>query len=640
MCGIAGLFVPGEVDGRIDVQQLEAMRRALVHRGPDGTGTWTAPNAKCGLAHTRLAIIDLSPTGAQPMSTPDGRYHIAFNGEIYNHEELRRELEAEGVPFRGTSDTEVLLHLYAQHGTRCLDALDGMFAFAVYDALEHSIFCARDPLGEKPLYVVRGQKLFAFASEVRALVTARVVGGRPDLRGIGLFLRQGSIPPPYTHIEGVEFLAPGSYIKVGPQAGRSVATRYYHVPFVPEDRALSDRREALARVKHALELSVRRRLRSDVPVAAFLSGGLDSSTVAALMVHAGVRDLRAFTITLPGRTPLDESASARAVAAHLGTRHTEIPLELDARHEWLDQALEAMDVPSIDGPNTWLVSRAVRQAGLKVACSGLGGDELFFGYPSFSVVPRAARWLPPFTPLRITRGVSRKLMSLLPAIPRVSRATDAALVGANTAALWFAKRGLYSHREVLELLADSAAHDALSVDPFERIEQLGCPLRLAPKRQVSFFELAVYLHDQLLRDTDCMSMAHALEVRNPLIGRLVVEAVASLSATALDGPNPKQLLRDIAAEYLPASALRRPKHGFALDWVDVLGKRPLPPDSTAAGLLRPTALEVERARLRATKRGSSRVMALEVLIQETSARRVAGAARQTVRTRTPPPPGS
>lgn len=619
MCGIAGLFVPRAVTGQVDAAQLDALRAALLHRGPDGSGTWRSENGKCGLAHTRLAIVDLSPTGAQPMSSPDGRYHISFNGEIYNHEELRRDLQARGHVFRSRSDTEVLLQLFAARGERCLDEIDGMFAFAVYDAAEHSLFCARDPLGEKPLYVVRTPKLFAFSSEVQALVKAGVVSGSPDLKGIGLFLRQGSIPPPFTHVEGVEFLPPGRCIQVGPHHGVPVPSRYYRIPFVVESKAITEPREAFERVHAALRASAKGRLRSDVPVAAFLSGGIDSSVVTALMVEAGAKDLHTFTVTLPGR-PDDESEAARTIAQHLGVRHTQIPLELDARHDWLDEALGAMDVPSVDGPNTWLVSRAVRQAGLKVACSGLGGDELFFGYPSFTVVPRAARWLRPLAPAVLARPRARRWMSKLPAPPRIGRALDAVLAGASLGVLWFAKRGLYSQHEVMQLLEASAAEVACQVDPFERLEQLGCPRDLAPKRRVSFYELGIYMHDQLLRDTDCMSMAHALEVRVPLIGKEVVEAVTGVAQSALDGPLPKQLLRDIARQYLPGSILDLPKHGFALDWVDIMAGRPSPSDPTAGGLLHANAWATERARLYATRRSFARFFALDVLTLKTAPR--------------------
>ncbi len=619
MCGIAGVFVPRASRGVVEATRLDALQAALRHRGPDGSGTWLSEDGKCGLAHTRLAIVDLSPTGAQPMSSPDGRYHITLNGEIYNHEELRAGLEARGWTFRGRSDTEVLLYLFAERGERCLQDLDGMFAFAVYDAQEHSLFVARDPMGEKPVYLVKKPGLFAFASEARALVRAGVVSGEPDLRGVGLFLRQGSIPPPFTHLANVEFMPPGCWLRVGPGHGMPVAIRYFRIPFVVEENAIRDREEALLRVHGALRASVKRRLRADVPVGAFLSGGIDSALMVALMVEAGASNLETFTVTLPGR-PDDESATAHSVARHLGVRHTEIPVELDAHHDWLDEALDAMDVPSVDGPNTWLVSRAVSQAGLKVACSGLGGDELFFGYPSFEVVPRVARWARALTPLQLARPAMNQMAQRLPSPPRIGRAVDAALSGASLAAVYFAKRGLYSAREVRALLTESAAAVACGVDAIERVEQLGCSRKVGPRRRVSFYELAVYMHDQLLRDTDCMSMAHALEVRVPLIGAEVVAAVGGLAESVLTGPPSKRLLREVAAGYLPSSVVGMPKHGFALDWVDILRRRQAPADATAGGILLPDAHARERELLRRTGRGFARSFALEVLCHKALSR--------------------
>lgn len=612
------------------------LQESLRHRGPDGSGTWLSADGKCGLAHTRLAIVDLSPTGAQPMSSPDGRFHITFNGEIYNHEELRAGLEARGCRFRGRSDTEVLLHLFAERGERCLQDLDGMFAFAVYDALEHSLFVARDPMGEKPVYLVKKPGLFAFASEARALVRAGIVSGEPDLRGVGLLLRQGSIPPPFTHLAGVEFMPPGCWLRVGPGHGMPVPTRYFRIPFVVEENAIDDHAAALERVHAALRGSVKRRLRADVPVGAFLSGGIDSALMVALMVETGATNLETFTVTLPGR-PDDESAIADSVARHLGVRHTEIPVELDAHHDWLDEALDAMDVPSVDGPNTWLVSRAVSQAGLKVACSGLGGDELFFGYPSFEVVPRVTRWTKLLTPLQLARHPLNQIAQRLPCPPRIGRAVDAALSGASLAAVYFAKRGLFSAREVRELLTESAAAVACGVDAIERVEQLGCSRKIGPQRRVSFYELAVYMHDQLLRDTDCMSMAHALEVRVPLIGAEVVSAVGGLAVSVLTGPPSKRLLREIAARYLPPVVVGMPKHGFALDWVDILRQRQAPEDTTAGGILRGGAHANERALLLKTGRGFARSFALEVLCRKARPRAASHAEHAPV-TATPTSP--
>lgn len=583
MCGIAGIVQLADRED-VDLSALQRMRDALKHRGPDDDGIWTSPNRRTGFAHTRLSIVDLTPTGAQPMSTPDGLFTIVFNGEIYNFEELRQRLTNTGTAFRGRSDTEVLLHLYAELGSRCLDELDGMFAFAVWNEKERTLLCARDHLGEKPLYYVHTRDCFAFASEVRALVKAGVVQGTPDLRGIGYLLSQGSIPPPYTHVEGIHFLEPGSRLELRVETGILEKRRYWFIPMAPETEAIQDARLGTEIVHEALRRSVRSRLRADVPVGAFLSGGIDSSLVVALMREQGANDLRTFTVSLPAQEG-DETHAARTTAKLLGTDHHEIPLHLGTETNWLHQAIGDMDVPSVDGPNTWLVSRAVRATGAKVACSGLGGDELFYGYPSFTLIPRLARLrldsvlphLPLSTRLRMGKSV--------PPLPRWSRLAEAFLAGGSVAALWYAKRGLMSDREIRELLVESA----IVARPWEhirRIESLACPDGLAVQRQVRFFELGVYMHDQLLRDTDQMSMAHALEVRVPFIGRPVVEAVARLGHKALTGDQPKTVLRRILGQYLPMASFRGPKRGFTFNWQGLLGSHGAQTGGCRSGLFR------------------------------------------------------
>lgn len=594
MCGIAGILLHADRAETIDEASLRRMRDQLKHRGPDGDRIWIAPHKRAGLVHTRLSIVDLHDTGAQPMVSADGRYEMVFNGEIYNYLELRRELEAKGHQFRGTSDSEVLLQLFAEQGMRCLNLLDGMFAFAVYDTQHHQLWLARDPLGEKPLYVTERDGLFAFASEVRALVAAGVASAEPDLEGIGYLLRQGSVPPPYTHLRDVRFLRPAQWHHVDSTGRRSHSQRYWSVPFVAEDKALADGMEALERLRATLHSSVSLRGRADVPVGAFLSGGVDSSAVCAVLVDAGFTNLRTFTVTLPGHSS-DECKQARAIAAHLGIEHTEIPLAAHTGGQWLEQALLDMDVPSIDGPNTWLVSKAVHDAGMKVACSGIGGDELFFGYPSFNIVPH---WLKHVRPLSRIPGIQQLSASIalkMPAIHRWSRMLDALVAGGSLAALWFAKRGLFSAAELRELLTDAVNLKVDARDPILRLEQLGCPTDLSPERQVSFYELRVYLHDQLLRDTDAMSMAHSLEVRAPLIARPLVELVAGLAATVQFPCMGKSLLRRAVADRIPDALLGK-KQGFTLDWKTLTESRVNRSSERALsglrGILKPGALFV------------------------------------------------
>jgi len=606
MCGIAGIVQISPSAGAVDDRALERMRGALAHRGPDGSGVWISRDRRVGFAHTRLAILDLSDAAAQPMVHRGGRHVIVFNGEIYNFVELRRTLEEAGHRFDTTSDTEVLLELYVRHGARCVELLDGMFAFAVYDAASRRVFLARDHMGEKPLYWAQTPSAFVFGSEVGAVTASGIVPIAPDVEALALFLRQGSIPPPWTHIEAVRFLHAGSSIIVDLETGSVVPERYWRIPFVNERDALDDPAEALARVEAALRRSAANRLRSDVPVGAFLSGGIDSAAVCALLVEAGARDLRAFTVSLPGQ-PGDEARDAEEIARHLGIEHTTIPLDIGDSTEWLEEAIGAMDVPSIDGPNTWLVSRAVARAGLKVACSGLGGDELFLGYSSFERVPRALRVARPLALLRPARKRLRSAAAHVRTPPRIGRVVDAAAAGAGVAAIWFAVRGLFSEYEVRDLLDDVAARYS---DPIERIERLLPATRLSPVRAVGALELQVYMHDQLLRDTDAMSMAHALEVRVPLIARGVVETVAGISGRVLALHGRKWMLRRILEGRLPRSLWSRPKQGFTLNWRAILnGHRNAP---ALRPIVRAGRLELEHERMVLGRAGFARYFALGV----------------------------
>jgi len=599
MCGIAGIH-----GARPEVSEpaLSAMRSALAHRGPDGAGTWIGKIA--GLTHARLAIVDLSETGAQPMLSADGRWCMVFNGEIYNHRELRNQLEGLGHQFRGTSDSEVLLAAFLQYGDAVCEHLDGMYAFAIYDTLEDAFFCARDPLGEKPFYYALSRGLFIFASEVRAIVASGLVPATVDPQAIGLLLRQGSIPPPRTHLEGIEMLRPATWLRVS--RDRTTRTQEYWRPkFLDGALAIRDPEEALARIDSTLRDSIKKRLQADVPVGAFLSGGLDSSLVCAYMARE-TPNLRSFTVTLPG-SPGDEAAAARQTAQHLGLDHTEVPIV--AESDWLERALDAMDVPSIDGPNTWLVSRAVRGAGLKVACSGLGGDELFWGYASFQQVPKVARWLSRPTVERVSKIIGAAL-NAAPAIPRLSRTFDALRAGPDVAALWLAKRGLFSEKEVAELLTEAMFSKVSFVDPVERLRGLGIPTNVSFEKQVSFLEMRVYMHDQLLRDTDAMSMAHGLEVRLPLLSRDMVELAGKIASPVLRSTGPKGLLRRLASRTLSPDILARPKQGFTLDWQKILlsqsSRPPLPWISVGA-------LDRERKRLRARPSSYARLFALAML---------------------------
>src|SRR5947208_3733738 len=387
MCGIAGVVTSDR-----PIADAPALARrlgdALAHRGPDGEGMWTSPSSNVLLVHRRLAIIDVGPSGAQPMATPNLRHHLVFNGEIYNYRELRRELEARGERFATASDTEVLLLLIAREGPAALARLRGMFALACWDAVDRSLLLARDRFGVKPLYIAATPSSLAFASELAALGAAGLADATPSAAGVLAFLAWGSVPPPLTWRHGVEMLAPGTW------RIRRIDGREAHAAFADtRDAYGSDRRRPLPEadfrdaVGAAVRESVRAHLVADVPVGVFLSGGIDSSAIVSASQSAGASDLQTFTVTFDD--PTSEGASARAVANAFGTRHRELRVDAANVADDLPGILARLDQPTIDAVNSFYVSRAVATTGIKAVLSGTGGDELFGGYPSFARLPRA-----------------------------------------------------------------------------------------------------------------------------------------------------------------------------------------------------------------------------------------------------------
>lgn len=396
MCGLNGIYAYRPGAPAVDPAELCATRDQMSARGPDGAGHWLAPDSRLGLGHRRLAIIDLSAAAAQPMASADGRYHLVFNGEIYNYRALRQQLQAAGCLFRTHSDTEVLLHLYAQQGPAMLPALRGMFALALWDSARRQLFLARDPYGIKPLYYAATAGTLRFASQVKALLAGGALSREPDPAGQVGFYLLGSVPEPFTWYQDIRALPAGHSLLVD-ERGPGSPIAYHSIAQVYADAAAEDHPRSPAPLRAALLDSVRHHLEADVPVGAFLSAGIDSGALVGLMRDAGARDLQTLTLAFAefhGR-PDDEAPLAAAVARHYGTRHTTRTVTAQEFQADLPLILAAMDQPSIDGINTWFIAKAARELGLKVAIAGLGGDELFGGYPSFTDLPRWVRWVAP-----------------------------------------------------------------------------------------------------------------------------------------------------------------------------------------------------------------------------------------------------
>lgn len=540
MCGLAGVAPPAGADGESLLEAVRRMVARLRHRGPDDEGivALPRPRPRILLGATRLAILDPTPAGHQPFEDPETGDCLALNGEIYNHVHLRRELPTPAGGWRSRSDTETVLRAYAHWGIGCLERLRGMFALALWDQSEEVLLCARDPLGIKPLYYASTpHPAFVFASEVRALLASGLIDRRLDIMGLAGFVRLGSVPEPRTLIAGVESLPAGHWMRV--RAGRVAETGCYF-RLMPRGQTPA---EGAPQIRRVLECAVRDHLLSDVPVAAFLSGGLDSSVLTALAARASQRRLLTVTVGL-GDAELDESVAAASFARHAGTEHIPVRLSDEEGSAAVEEAVLAMDLPSADGPNTFVVSRAAARAGVKVALSGLGGDELFGGYRTFRILRLLERWawlLKPAAPLAglVRRGSRARILEL-------------ATSGAALSERYETLRAFWALEEIADLGLPSVGYG---------LEEP--PVQLSASARVSILELTGYLRSTLLRDADSMSMASSLELRVPFLDLRLVETCLSLDAARARG-GPKRLLRDAAADLLGSQAGRGPKRGFVL----------------------------------------------------------------------------
>ena len=572
MCGIAGIL---STEVGADLQSpLLTMQRALRHRGPDDAGLWQAASGMAGFAHTRLSILDLSAAGHQPMSSADGRFTITFNGEIYNFLELRASLERDGITFHTRTDTEVILRLYEKHGSGCVTHLRGMFAFAIWDEVEGSCFLARDRFGIKPLYVAEAEGRLVFASELQALLQSGMVERQTDSAALVRYFTTGSVPEPLTLVQGARMLEAGTSLVW--KDGSSRQERWWRVTF-PGPRPMS-RAKAAAITRAALLDSVEHHFVSDVPVGLFLSGGIDSTALLALAHATGRRNLRTFSIGLEDPAH-DESRLARRTAEHFGTEHTELKLTADKAREIFARFLDVVDQPTIDGFNTYTVAGLARDHGMKVVLSGLGGDELFGGYKSFQQVPRLVRLARCLGGLR---GITARILERVTTAPRFRRLSGALREGGRLEQVYEAFRGIFSTEEAVTL-----ARHFLEAEGGERRAEgnAGCRMQnggsgtlsstsaasqhlngstfsdgLGLSDAISALELTLYMRNQLLRDSDVMSMAHGLELRVPLVDSALFDAV-SLIPASIRLHRDKLLLLDAVPE-IPAWIRDSPKRGF------------------------------------------------------------------------------
>ena len=571
MCGIAGAI------GTVDAVVADAVRRmshGLRHRGPDDDGFWTSDGETgapgVALAHRRLAILDLSPAGHQPMVDPATGNQIVFNGEVYNFAELRKEFEADGDTFRSHCDTEVILRAYARLGANCLQRFRGMFAFAIWDASRRELFFARDRIGKKPLYLYQcndgARRCVLFASEVRAMLDSNLVPRRLDRTGLSTYLWNGFVVGPSTIIAGVEEVPAGSHLTISLPELKRTGGRYWSIP---PARAVAGT-EQLA---HELRQSVRLRLISDVPLGVFLSGGVDSSAIAALAVEAAQGPVRTFNVAFD-EAEYNEARYARAVARSLGTEHHEIRFSQQDFVGRLEDALNSFDQPTFDAINSFVVSRAARDAGITVALAGTGGDELFGGYRSFSDLPRAGlwgdrlAWVPEGVLRAAANAVTRWKMGPAGEVPpqtRWAKLGDALATRGRMLELYQLAYGLFlpPFIERLRGTSNTVTHFGLPTAKFADLERLTAGS--SNLHAISMMELSCFIGERLMRDTDAASMAASLEVRVPLLDHAVIASAAALPDNVRFSPvGKKQLLRRLALGKLDPGIFDRPKSGFVL----------------------------------------------------------------------------
>ncbi len=566
MCGITGI-VSRSIDPAKAQEALRSMNDAIAHRGPDGEGTWNNEHAYLG--HRRLAIIDLSDAGKQPMFSYDGRYVLVYNGEIYNYKELRLQLQraVQGTNerpyfFSTQTDTEVILAAYMRWGKDCLKYFNGMFAFAIYDKENRTSFIARDRLGIKPLYYTLKDDTLLFASELRAILRSGLVEKKVNREALPDYLQYQTVHAPNTIIEDVKMLLPGHFLwfENNELAEHAWWKAEKNVNYESEGKSY---KEICGDVKNLFYSAVERRLVADVPFGAFLSGGIDSSAVVGAMTQVASQKVQTFSVVFD-EGEFSEAKYSRLVAQKFGTDHHEIKLTPQNFLEQIPEALKAMDHPSGDGPNTYIVSKATRQAGITMALSGLGSDELFGGYDIFKRSYKLEKqWWLNLAPrlFRVPAGFALKNFNRTVSAQKIAEIISKPAINFNYS--YPVSRQVLDTSSVKRLLGRSDL-PMNSVYRFLRLLDFNDKGHRLSK--YSLAEMGTYMQNTLLRDTDQMSMAVALEVRVPFLDYKLVEYVLGVHDKHKYPHTPKKLLIDSLGDLLPPEIVNRKKMGFVLPW--------------------------------------------------------------------------
>jgi len=569
MCGLVAVM--SYTGQSIDRAELLDIRDAMASRGPDGAGFWISENRRVGLGHRRLALVDLSDAGGQPMVSRDGLLRIVFNGEIYNYRELREYLEKRGCVFRSSSDTEVLLNLYAEIGEEMVERLRGMYAFVIWDEKRQHLFAARDPFGIKPLYYAEDSRQIRFASQVKALLKSRGINTTREPAGQVGFLLWGYVPEPFTLYKSIVAFPAGTSLTIKSNGHRSLR----QFCSISEELSRLEGKEPsadsdpIAVVRDSIADSVGAHLLADVPVAVFLSAGLDSAVIAGLATEEPTGKIISITLGFEEfrDTENDETAQAEVLAKHFRTDHH---VQWYSRNDFetdLEKIMNAMDQPSIDGINTYLVSKAAHSYGIKAALSGVGGDELFGSYPSFRDVPRMTRLLCGRS-LTSFGSAFRTLSS--PLFDYLAAPKYAGLIqfGGTYAGAYILRRGLFMPWDMSRVIpAEIVSEGWARLAPLDRLEETIGNIE-SPRMKVSALEISWYMRNQLLRDSDWAGMANSIEIRTPMVDLDVLRSIGPV-VHALP-KNGKQFLKNIPRNMIPESVAKRRKTGFAVpihDWL-------------------------------------------------------------------------
>lgn len=566
MCGITGI-VGNTLNSSVYQTAVQKMTDAIAHRGPNSQGLWN--DEHCFFGHRRLSIIDLSEAGNQPFISQDRRYILIYNGELYNYKDLKFELQraehgSKNIPyiFKTNTDTEVILASYLRWGNNCMKRFNGMFAFAIWDTVEQKLVIARDRLGVKPLYYQYKNNTLVFASEIRALIYSGIIDKKINQSAVAEYIQYATVHAPNTILQDVKVLMPGNFLEL--HQNNLTISQYWNINDYAKSKQDLSYKETCAKVNELLTASVERRLVADVPFGAFLSGGIDSSAIVGLMSKVSSDKIQTFNVSFD-EGEFSEAKYAKQISQKFNTQHHEIKLTPTDFLNQLPEALAAIDHPSGDGPNSYIVSKATKQAGITMALSGLGGDELFAGYDIFKRFYELEKkaWLN----IIPAKGLVGKFISAKKKSVQGDKTSEIlALNSINGYQAYPVNRKLFNQTDYQSLLKHRY-NDSNFI--FNVIKNSTTDKQHILSR-VSLYEIETYMQNVLLRDADQMSMAVALEVRVPFLDYQLVEFALGVQDEYKFPHTPKKLLIDSLGNLLPNEIVNRPKMGFTLPWKDWL----------------------------------------------------------------------